>query len=98
MGEVGCRIRVYNGRIHIVPLDSPSLGYLNVNSIKGSCPKLVTIYSDLVTFVKVVVVIVLIVSFLNIVYSLCLSLSMHISFISHTQVLHHHTVLILLPH
>ena len=23
-----CRIRVYNGRIHIVPLDSPSLGYL----------------------------------------------------------------------
>ena len=24
----GCRIRVYNGRIHTVPLDSPSLGYL----------------------------------------------------------------------
>ena len=23
-----CRIRVYNGRIHTVPLDSPSLGYL----------------------------------------------------------------------
>ena len=28
MGFATCRIRVYNGRIHIVPLDILSLGYL----------------------------------------------------------------------
>ena len=26
--QAWCRIRVYNDRIHTVPLDSPSLGYL----------------------------------------------------------------------